>query len=316
MSWCCPVGTLTDWMGLRVGDQTGGGLDLGLGIVGGLRFAFYGRTSTTEHQDPVTSRAWQLEVAQELVAGHGTMTATFFDAGRSRRDRWRDRPQAAELLAAVRDRDRGFDAIVMGEYERGLAGDQLERLLALFRRHRVQVWLPEAGGPVDLETPEHRALVRMSGAQSLREVVRARHRVMAAMQALTEEAATWADVLPTVIGWSRRARILTRQAHAAVAASSNWSPTPRPHRRCGGCSPSAWPAAALRPWSRSSTSGGRRARPSTILSATRTAPGVGTRPWMVGRIRTRARLLRATGCGCWRLTRGRREWCGGSSPST
>ncbi|MFI9811723.1 recombinase family protein [Saccharothrix variisporea] len=62
----------------------------------------------------------------------------------------------------------------------------MERLLALFRRHGVQVWLPEAGGPVDLDTPEHRALVRMLGAQQLREVVRARHRAMAAMRALTE----------------------------------------------------------------------------------------------------------------------------------
>ncbi|MBB5803583.1 DNA invertase Pin-like site-specific DNA recombinase [Saccharothrix ecbatanensis] len=178
---------LTDWMGLRAEDRTGNGGAPGRGVVGGLRFAFYGRTSTTERQDPVTSRAWQLEVAQELTAGYGTITATFFDAGRSRRDRWRDRPQAAELLAAVRDPDRGFDAIVVGEYERGFAGDQLERLPALFRRHGVQVWLPEAGGPVDLDTPEHRALVRMLGAQSLREVVRARHRAIAAMRTLTEE---------------------------------------------------------------------------------------------------------------------------------
>ncbi|WP_461124367.1 recombinase family protein [Saccharothrix stipae] len=178
---------LTDWMGLRAEDRTGVRCDQGPALTGGLLFAFYGRTSTTEHQDPATSRAWQLEVAQELVAGHGTITATFFDAGWSRRDRWRDRPKAAELLTALRDPDRGFDAIVVGEYERGFAGDQLERLLALSRRHGVQVWLPEAGGPVDLETPEHRALVRMLGAQSLREVVRARHRAMAAMRALTEE---------------------------------------------------------------------------------------------------------------------------------
>lgn len=55
---------------------------------------------------------------------------------------------------------------------RGFAGDRLEWLLALFRRHGVQVWLPEAGDPVDPEGPERRALVRMPGVQSLREVVR------------------------------------------------------------------------------------------------------------------------------------------------
>jgi hypothetical protein len=27
-------------------------------VVPGMRFAFYGRTSTAEFQDPVTSRAW------------------------------------------------------------------------------------------------------------------------------------------------------------------------------------------------------------------------------------------------------------------
>jgi hypothetical protein len=35
----------------------------------GLRFAFYGRVSTEDYQDPVTSRRWQLEVATSCVAG-------------------------------------------------------------------------------------------------------------------------------------------------------------------------------------------------------------------------------------------------------
>jgi hypothetical protein len=38
---------------------------------GGLRFAFYGRVSTEDHQDPVTSLARQLDQAGALVAGHG-----------------------------------------------------------------------------------------------------------------------------------------------------------------------------------------------------------------------------------------------------
>uniref|UniRef100_UPI0035AE6EA8 recombinase family protein n=1 Tax=Saccharopolyspora galaxeae TaxID=2781241 RepID=UPI0035AE6EA8 len=46
----------------------------------------------------------------------------------------------------------------------------------------ASVWLPEAGGPVDLDDPAHRALMLMLGAQSRREVLRARHRVLAAMQ--------------------------------------------------------------------------------------------------------------------------------------
>jgi hypothetical protein len=33
----------------------------------GLRFAFYGRVSTEDHQDPATSRSWQLLRAQALA---------------------------------------------------------------------------------------------------------------------------------------------------------------------------------------------------------------------------------------------------------
>ena len=56
--------------------------------VPGVRFAFYGRTSTAEYQDPATSRAWQREIASALVEGHGTITAEFFDVGCSRRVAW------------------------------------------------------------------------------------------------------------------------------------------------------------------------------------------------------------------------------------
>jgi hypothetical protein len=37
-----------------------------------LRFAFYGRISTAEYQDAVSSRAWQVESAQRVVAGPGS----------------------------------------------------------------------------------------------------------------------------------------------------------------------------------------------------------------------------------------------------
>jgi site-specific DNA recombinase len=38
---------------------------------GRLRFAFYGRVSTEDRQDPVTSRARQLQQAVMLTAGAG-----------------------------------------------------------------------------------------------------------------------------------------------------------------------------------------------------------------------------------------------------
>ena len=62
---------------------------------GGLRFAFYGRVSTEDYQDPVTSRARQSDQAGALVAGHGQIVAEFFDIGQSRTLAWARRPQAA-----------------------------------------------------------------------------------------------------------------------------------------------------------------------------------------------------------------------------
>src|SRR5712664_306831 len=50
---------------------------------GVLRFAFYGRVSTEDWQDPVTSHARQLQQAMMLVAGVGIIVAEFFDIGES-----------------------------------------------------------------------------------------------------------------------------------------------------------------------------------------------------------------------------------------
>ena len=89
---------------------------------GALRFVFYGRVSTEDWQDPVTSRARQRDQAAALVAGHGRIVAEFFDTGHSRTLAWARRPQAAALVAALADPDRGWDAIVIGEYERAFYG--------------------------------------------------------------------------------------------------------------------------------------------------------------------------------------------------
>jgi site-specific DNA recombinase len=113
-----------------------------------MRFAFYGRVSTEDWQDPVTSQARQLDQATALVAGSGVIVAEFFDAGESRTLAWARRPQAAALVAALADPDRGWDAIVIGEYERAFYGGQYASMAPLFRHYGVQLWMPEAGGPV------------------------------------------------------------------------------------------------------------------------------------------------------------------------
>ena len=124
-------------------------------------------------------------MSEELVEGFGAIVVEFFDEGCSRRWPWWDRPAAAALLAAAEDPDRGFDAVVVGEYERAFYGDQFRQVVARLNAAGVQVWLPEAGGPVELGSPVHAALMVLLGAQAQREVVRARHRVLAAMRVQT-----------------------------------------------------------------------------------------------------------------------------------
>jgi hypothetical protein len=47
-----------------------------------VRFAFYGRISTN-YQDPVSSRAWQMEAAGRVIAGRGRIVVEYFDSGTS-----------------------------------------------------------------------------------------------------------------------------------------------------------------------------------------------------------------------------------------
>jgi hypothetical protein len=63
---------------------------------GGLRFAFYGRVSTEDYQDPITSRMRQRDQASALVAGHGRIVAELFDVGQSRVLPWPRRPQGPD----------------------------------------------------------------------------------------------------------------------------------------------------------------------------------------------------------------------------
>ncbi len=154
---------------------------------GGLRFAFYGRVSTEDWQDPVTSRARQQEQAGALVRGHGQIAAEFFDIGESRSVAWARRPQAAALVAALADPDRGWDAIVVGEYERAFYGAQYALMAPLFEHYAVQLWLPEAGGQVDYHSEHHEQAMTVLGLSSKREVTRTSIRVRTAMAVQTRE---------------------------------------------------------------------------------------------------------------------------------
>lgn len=101
----------------------------------------------------MTSRARQRDQAGALVAGHGKVVAEFFDVGYSRTLAWARRPEAAALVAALTDPERGWDAIVIGEYERAFYGDQYASMAPLFE---CWCW---CGGPSE----PHACLVQVTG---------------------------------------------------------------------------------------------------------------------------------------------------------
>ncbi len=154
---------------------------------GCLRFAFYGRVSTEDWQDPVTSRARQLQQATMLTAGRGVIVAEFFDTGQSRILPWARRPQAAALVGQLADPDRGWDAIVIGEYERAFYGNQYASMAPLFEHYGIGLWMPEVGGRVDWHAEDHEQTMLALGLSSKREITRTRIRVRAAMAAQTRE---------------------------------------------------------------------------------------------------------------------------------
>ena len=55
-----------------------------------LRFAFYGRVSTEDAQDPEASRGWQKRRALDLITPHGgVLVSDYFDVGQSRSLPWK-----------------------------------------------------------------------------------------------------------------------------------------------------------------------------------------------------------------------------------
>jgi site-specific DNA recombinase len=136
---------------------------------GRLRFAFYGRVSTEDWQDPVTSRTRQREQAEALVRGHGQIVAEFFDVGHTRKLAWPRRPQSAALVAQLADPDRGWETIVIGEYERAFYGSQYATMAPLSGHYGVQLWTPEAGGRVDYQSEHDEKTMTMLGLSSKRD---------------------------------------------------------------------------------------------------------------------------------------------------
>jgi DNA invertase Pin-like site-specific DNA recombinase len=143
--------------------------------------------STEDWQDPESSLARQLAQAEALVRGHGRIVARFSDMGESRAVAWGRRPQAAAVIAALADSGRGWDAVVVGEYERAFYGSQYAMVAPLLQHYGVQLWMPEAGGRVDFASEHDEQAMTHLGLSSKREITRTSIRVRTAMATQTIE---------------------------------------------------------------------------------------------------------------------------------
>lgn len=149
-----------------------------------LRFAFYGRVSTEDNQDPEASKNWQLTRANALIEPVGGLIVVhFFDVGMSRSLPWKRRRQASALLDALADPNRGFDAVVIGEPQRAFYGNQYGLTMPVFAHYGVQLWVPEVGGPIDPDSEAHDLIMSVFGGMSKGERSRVKVRVRTAMKA-------------------------------------------------------------------------------------------------------------------------------------
>ncbi len=157
--------------------------------------------STEDWQDPVSSRARQREQAGALVRGHGTVVAEFSDVGESRSVAWGRRPQAALLIAALADPGRGWDAVVIGEYERAFYGAQYALVAPLLRHYDIQLWMPEASGRVDYTSEHDEHAMTVLGLSSKPEVTRTSIRVRTAMAVQTRDQGRYLGGRPPAYGY-------------------------------------------------------------------------------------------------------------------
>ncbi len=266
-----------------------------------LRFVFYGRVSTEDWQDPVTSRARQREQAEALVRGHGQILAELFDVGESRTVAWARRRQAAALVAQLTDPDRGWDAIVIGEYERAFYGSQYAAMAPLFEHYGVQLWMPETGGRVDYASEHDEKVMTVLGLSSKREITRTSIRVRTAMAAQTREQGRYLGGRPPYGYRLADAGPHPNKAHAAWGAPRA---PPRPRSGDRADRPVDLRAAAGRALGRADRAGTERGR---VPCPSAADPGRNTHRtgagWTLGTVTTILENARYTGRQVWNRQR-------------
>lgn len=170
-----PWAALDEVLGVEVADP----VDDAIGPT-----AFYGRCSTEDNQDPETSYSWQLGNAQKFIEPlGGTVVAEYFDVGQSRSVPWERRTHADRLLKALKNPDRGWNALVVGEGTRCWFGNQFSLVAPKFAAHGVDLWVPELGGKFAPDNPSHKMLMSVLGGMSESERQHVQARVRAAMDA-------------------------------------------------------------------------------------------------------------------------------------
>ena len=148
-----------------------------------IRFALCARTSTDDLQDPADSLRWQKDTAARLIAAHGEIVATYHDIDKSRSLPWDRRPEASRILRDLKNPNRGWDALVIAEPQRAFSGTQFEGILFQFAHYGVELWVPELGGPVNIDNDGHYMALSNYGTMSRAERNRTRLRVANAVRA-------------------------------------------------------------------------------------------------------------------------------------
>lgn len=211
-----------------------------------IKFAFYGRVSTEDQQDPESSRSWQLTRSSALIEARGGVIVTeFFDVDKSRSIPWQRRPQASALLTELRNAGRGFDAVVIGEPHRAFYGNQYGLTFPLFEHYGVSLWVPEVGGPIDPTNEAHDLVMSVFGGMSKGERNRVKIRVHSAMAAQAEiEGRFLGGRPPYATGSQTSARTPTPPRRRTASGCTPSPPTPTRRISCSGSSPSTCRAVA------------------------------------------------------------------------
>jgi site-specific DNA recombinase len=146
------------------------------------------RRGTRDQQDPESSRSWQLTPSRALIeARDGAIVAVYFDVDKSRSIPWQRRPRATALLAELKNPNREFDAVVIGEPYRAFYGNQYGLTFPIFEHYGVPLWVPEVGGPIDPRNEAHDLVMSVFGGMSKGERNRIKIRVKAAMGAQAKD---------------------------------------------------------------------------------------------------------------------------------